>query len=55
MEGGSAMRRIVSVLVVMALMTATAAVPALAAKPDTDAKGCENNNARQLDEYCSTD
>ncbi len=47
-------RRTIAVLAATALMVA-AAVPALAAKPDTDAKGCENNNARQLDEYCSTD
>ncbi len=48
-------RRTIAVLAATALMVVTAAVPALAAKPDTDAKGCENNNARQLDEYCSTD
>ena len=49
------MRRIVSVLAVMALMMATAAVPALAAKPSTDAQGCENTKAGQLEGYCSTD
>ncbi len=48
-------RRTIAVLAATALMVVAAAVPALAPKPDTDAKGCENNNARQLDEYCSTD
>ncbi len=52
-------RRAIAVLaatavMVVALMVA-AAVPALAAKPDTDAQGCENTKAGQLDGYCSTD
>jgi hypothetical protein len=48
-------RRTIAVLAATALLVATAAVPALAAKPDTDAKGCENTKAGQLDSYCSND
>lgn len=47
-------RRTIALLAALALMMATA-VPALAAKPTTDAKGCENTKAGQLDGYCSTD
>ncbi len=45
-------RRAIALLAAMALMMATAAVPALAAPKD--AQGCENTKAGQLDKYCET-
>ena len=43
---------VMSVALVMAAMLVAMAVPALAAKPDPDAQGCENKKTTQLDAYC---